>query len=240
MSLSLLVLLAVIIGAGAGLQRLTGMGFALVASPFLVLTLGAVEGVLVTNLCGIVSSLLNLMLVHRDVEWRRILRFTPFSLVGIALGAFVLQVLPVDPLAVLVGVTVLLAIGGTVFLGSRRIDDSLPVSAGFGAASGFMNVTAGVGGPAMAVYAVAIHWEHRYFAASAQAHFGVISIVSLMAKWALPPIGITGWAVAISAILAGTFVGQRLAGRFSGRAMMRLVIALATAGALVTIVQAIA
>ncbi|MFC7375504.1 TSUP family transporter [Brachybacterium sp. GCM10030267] len=240
MTLTALTLLAVIVGVGAGLQRLTGMGFALVVAPFLVLTLGAFEGVLVTNLCGLVSSSVNLWLLRRDVQWRRLLRFTPFSLVGIGIGALVLLVLPADPLAVLVGVSVLVAIAVTVFFRSGRLEDSMTVSSAFGTASGFMNVTAGVGGPAVAVYAIATGWEHRGFAASIQAHFAVICIVSLAAKWALPSFGIGGWIVTIAAILGGTVVGQRLAGRFSGPTMMRVVVVLAVAGALVTIVRALA
>lgn len=239
MTLVDLVLLAAIIGIGAGLQRLTGMGFALVASPFLVLTLGPVEGILVTNACGVVSSLLNLGIVHRDVEWRRLLRFTPFSLVGIVLGVLVLKVLPADPLAVLVGVLILIAIAVTVFARPGAVNDTVTVSSGFGAASGFMNVTAGVGGPALAVYAVATGWVHRGFAASAQAHFLLLSVLSLVAKGSLPSMESSGWAVTIGAILAGIAIGQRLAGRFAGQALMRVVLVLSTAGALMTIAQAL-
>lgn len=234
-----LVLLAAIIGVGAGFQRLTGMGFALVVTPFLVLLLGPFEGVLVTNACGIVSALLNLALMHRDVQWRRLLRFTPFSLLGIALGALVLLLVPADPLALLVGVMILVAIGLSVRSGRRSLEDTLPVSGGFGTASGFMNVTAGVGGPALAVYAVATGWDHRHFAASAQAHFAVISVLSLAAKGALPTMPPAGWLVTMLAIVAGIGAGQLLAGRFTGRVLMRVVIVLATAGAVMTIIQAL-
>lgn len=239
MTLPVLALLALIIGIGAGFQRLTGMGSALVTSPFLVLLLGPFEGILVTNLCGVFSSLLNLTIVHRDVDWRRLARFTPFSLVGIGLGALVLQVLPAEPLAVLVGLSILIAVGLTVFHRQGGIDDTLPVSAGFGTASGFMNVTAGVGGPALAVYAVATTWRQRAFAASAQFHFAVISILSLAAKWTVPSFALTGWVATFVAILAGTLVGQRLAGRLPEHVLMRLVIVLATAGAVLTIVEAL-
>ncbi|GAA1491230.1 TSUP family transporter [Brachybacterium sacelli] len=239
MPLLTLALLAVIIAAGAGLQRLTGMGFALVATPFLVLTVGPLEGVLVTNLCGIVSALLNLALVHREVQWRRLLRFTPFSLPGIVVGVLVLQVLPAEPLAVLVGVLILLAIAVSVLVRPGEISDGLPLSAGFGAASGFMNATAGVGGPALAVYAVATGWSHRGFAASAQAHFALLCALSLAAKGALPSMPGAGWVVTVVAILAGVAIGERLAGRFAEHALMRLVIVLSALGAVMTIVQAL-
>ena len=187
--------------------------------------------------CRVVAS--QPRIVHRDVEWRRLLRFTPFSLVGIVLGVLVLKVLPADPLAVLVGVLILIAIAVTVFFRPGAVNDTVTVSSGFGAASGFMNVTAGVGGPALAVYAVATGWAHRGFAASAQAHFLLLSVLSLVAKGSLPSMESSGWAVTIGAILAGIAIGQRLAGRFAGQALMRVVLVLSTAGALMTIAQAL-
>src|SRR5699024_7790710 len=53
--------------AGAMAVRTTGMGFALLSSPFLVMALGPFEGILVTNVCGIVAALLNLWVVHADL-----------------------------------------------------------------------------------------------------------------------------------------------------------------------------
>jgi uncharacterized membrane protein YfcA len=59
-----LVLAAVVLGAG--MQRITGMGFALVATPFLVLLLGPVEGVVLVNLCGAVTAGAIIFRVARD------------------------------------------------------------------------------------------------------------------------------------------------------------------------------
>ena len=47
---TVLVIAAVLIGSS--MQRITGMGFALVAAPFLVLLLGPIDGVIVVNVCG--------------------------------------------------------------------------------------------------------------------------------------------------------------------------------------------
>ena len=53
-----------------------------------------------------------------------------------------------------------------------------------GAASGFMNAAAGVGGPALSVYAVATQWPQAAFAATAQPYFVVIGTASLVGKLA--------------------------------------------------------
>jgi hypothetical protein len=56
---------AVLVGASA--QRVTGLGFSLVASPFMVLLLGPFNGVLVVNACAVVAALAVLSQVWRDV-----------------------------------------------------------------------------------------------------------------------------------------------------------------------------
>src|SRR5699024_2303500 len=66
-----LALAALAVLAGAVSVRTTGMGFALLSSPFLVMALGPVEGILVTNVCGIVAALLNLTVVRADLDWSR-------------------------------------------------------------------------------------------------------------------------------------------------------------------------
>ncbi|MCG2624434.1 hypothetical protein LVY72_21325 [Arthrobacter sp. I2-34] len=59
--------MAVFIGAIA--QRIAGLGFALLISPFLVILLGAHGGALMANVCGLVSSLLIMFRVWRDLDW---------------------------------------------------------------------------------------------------------------------------------------------------------------------------
>ena len=49
-----------------------------------------------------------------------------------------------------------------------------------------MNVTAGVGGPAITLYAVSTGWEHRRFVGSIQLYFAVLNLGSIAAK-GFPP-----------------------------------------------------
>ena len=77
-----LALAALAVLAGAVAVRTTGMGFALLSSPFLVMALGPFEGILVTNVCGIVAALLNLTAVHTDLDWKRAASVIPAGIVG--------------------------------------------------------------------------------------------------------------------------------------------------------------
>lgn len=62
------VLLGGIIALGASVQRLTGMGFALVAVPALVLLLGPAEGVVLANCAAGVISAVGLVDGWREVR----------------------------------------------------------------------------------------------------------------------------------------------------------------------------
>ena len=92
-----------------------------------------------------------------------------------------------------VGVGVLVIVALTVTLVVTRTSHvaSGPTPAIIaGAASGVMNAAAGVGGPALSVYAVATRWSQVGFAATAQPYFVAIGVASLVGK-----LGATGWAV---------------------------------------------
>lgn len=63
MIVEMALLLALAVFVGAAMQRLTGMGFALVSAPFVVLIMGPVTGIVLVNVCGALSSLLILFRV---------------------------------------------------------------------------------------------------------------------------------------------------------------------------------
>src|SRR5660398_269749 len=54
--------------AGAGTQRVTGLGFALVSSPLLVLVAGPFNGVLLANVLSLTVNLVVLAMTWREVE----------------------------------------------------------------------------------------------------------------------------------------------------------------------------
>lgn len=220
---------------GAIAQRSTGMGFALLASPFLVLALGPLEGILVTNVCGAVSALLNLTLVWRDIDWPRAAVLVPMGVVGVIPGAIAVALLPAPPLMISVSVVVIVGLAATMLLRGRSLPNSRALAGAGGLASGFMSVTAGVGGPGVVLYARATNWSHHHFAATAQLQFLVLSVVSLGAKRTLPTLAISQWGVLFAALLIGLLLGTRLAPKIEPETAMRLVMVLSMIGALLAL-----
>jgi uncharacterized membrane protein YfcA len=181
---------AVLVGAGA--QRVTGLGFSLVASPFMVLLLGPFDGVLVINACGTVTSVIVLTQVWRDVDVGRAGLMIVSALPAVAVGAWMARSLPAPPLAVVLGALIIVALVAVVTSERARVLRGTPGAVVAGLGSGFFNVTVGAGGPAIAVYAVSTGWAQRRFAATAQLIFASLGVASLVAKAERPSMAAAG------------------------------------------------
>lgn len=229
--------LGAVVLVGAGAQRVTGLGFSLVSSPFMVLLLGPFNGVLVINVCGGITSLVVLTQVWRDVDWSRSSLLIVSSLPAVVAGAWLARSLPAPPLAIIVGVLILVALVAVVSSERARVLRGRTGGVIAGLGSGFLNVTVGAGGPAVAVYAFSIGWAQRRFAASAQLVFVALCIASLIAKGGNPSMAASGWALVMAGLLTGIFIGNHLAERVSAERAQLAVIVLAMAGAVLTIVK---
>ncbi|WP_188669014.1 sulfite exporter TauE/SafE family protein [Tersicoccus solisilvae] len=230
-----LVLAAVVVGAVA--QRISGLGFALVVSPVLVLALGAFDGVMLVNLCAAVSASMALLLVRRDVDWRRYAALAGCALVGIVPGAWLAASLPGPVVEISIGVLLVVALTISVLLTRTSVVLSGPLTlATSGVASGLMNAAAGIGGPAVSVYALLSRWPHRSFAATLQPYFLTLGLCSLGAKWVasggrMPGLEPWQWVTIIACTAGGLLLGQRIAPHVPAAAARRIVVAIAYLGA---------
>lgn len=221
---------------GSATQRITGMGFALVASPLLTLALGARVGVQLTQVLSLAASLLVLAQVWRSVEvTKALLLFVP-ALVGVVPGAFVSRTLPAPVLAVVVGALVVGALLAMACSTRARVFKGTAGLASAGFLSGFMNVTAGVGGPAVVLYALSAQWRHEAFVATVQLYFAALNVASLLAVgW--PPLDGPTWAIALASLALGLVAGNALASRVPYEAARKLVFGVALTGSLATMVK---
>nr|WP_272898204.1 sulfite exporter TauE/SafE family protein [Agromyces seonyuensis] len=230
------VLVSVFVGALA--QRITGMGFALVASPALVLLLGPYDGVLVVNLCSVLSAALILPRVRRSIEWARLRVILPAAIAGCIVGAVVATVVSGPWMQLGIGALVVVALTATLLVPRlQSSEDGSGLAIGAGGVSGFMSATAGVGGPALSIYATATRWPQPTFAATAQPYFGSLALASFVAKlaasgWAVPTLEATAWLFVGLVLLAGVGVGEWLARYVSHRAARVGVIVVAYLGGL--------
>lgn len=234
-----LVLLPLGVIAGALTQRVTGIGFALVCAPLLVLVAGPFDGVVLANLLGLIVSAVVFATHWRDTEWKRGLLLIVPALVAIPFGAWVAHNVPPAPLMVVIGVLVVLALAAVTFSRRARVLKGTAGAAAAGGASGFMNVTAGVGGPAIVLYAVSTDWEHRKFVATFQFYAIFTNLASLVAKGELPRISTTALLLSLAALAVGLGAGELLARHVDHELARRLAIGLALTGALFTVAKGV-
>ena len=225
------------VAAGAATQRVTGLGFALL-SPFLVLLLGPHEGVVVANALGALTSAMVLLGGWAHIDWARVRRLLPGSLVAVPLGGLLVHVLPGPVLLVTVGalcsVAVVAAWGQPAWpwLGSPA------GSTLSGFLSGLFSVTAGTGGPPLSVYAVSTRWAPSVFSASVQVVLLTNGVLALTVKGLPSDPRLLAWCTA--AVLLGVAVGRHLGRRLSPTFTLRLVLALALLGSLAALGRGLA
>ncbi|ASN40334.1 sulfite exporter TauE/SafE family protein [Paeniglutamicibacter terrestris] len=241
LSLIFVVLGMVVIGAIA--QRVAGLGFAMLVSPFLVIMLGAHEGVFLVNICGVVSSAIIMPRVYRDIDWSMFRWLCSFSVIGSIIGALLAGALPSAPLSIVVGAVVLAALLLSLILSRANVTvrGQLPKSsAGF--LSGLTNAMAGVGGPAVSAYAVLARWPQRPFAATLQPFFVVTGLISIGMKFittpaALPAMPPWAWIGVAVFIWVGVFIGERVQRVVSDKHARFFVLCIAFLGAITALIS---
>jgi uncharacterized protein len=107
-----------------------------------------------------------------------------------------------------------------------------------GAAGGFMNSSAGLGGPPVSLYAVNAGWTIHEFVPNAL-FYGVIVNAFSVATNGLPRLTTDTWAVAVAGLTVGALIGRALAGRVPEQRARLLVLLLALAGGASTLLKGV-
>jgi uncharacterized membrane protein YfcA len=223
---------------GSLAQSVSGIGFGLVCTPLLVADLGPHNGV---RLSIALSLAVNLLVLVRDHEHASasdaLLLLVPAGLVT-PLTAALIRHAPDRALEA--------AAGGIAVLGAAALGSGLRVRSAHGrvgavvagAISGASNVTAGIGGPPVALYAANAGWSAATTRGTLQVFFAGINTVALLSL-GTPDVRHEQWLTAALAMAAGLVLGSRLATRTSEQVARRLTLALAGVGGLAVLVPAL-
>ncbi|MDO4685347.1 MAG: sulfite exporter TauE/SafE family protein [Corynebacterium sp.] len=231
------------LAAGAFLQRVSGMGMALVSVSIMSLLLGPVEGVLVVNFMAVINALLTTFTVKQWVNWKMFALISSMVVVGVVPGTMLISRVSVPLLQVIVGCMLLLALAA-VIIGKRYIpqmtSNTLAVLSGI--AAGFMSTLAGIAGPALTVYASASRWEQREFAATLQPIFIVAGGLSFSSKLLFGAGSLSMatswvWPAGILGMLLGIWLGVRFSNSISRDTAWKLSLTVAIAGGLSALVR---
>ncbi|WP_030208752.1 sulfite exporter TauE/SafE family protein [Streptomyces sp. NRRL S-87] len=213
----------------ASVQWLTGMGFALIAVPVLVLVLGPVQGVVLANCAAGVISIVGLAASWRRVRIGAMVPLVIAAACTVPAGSWAATRLSEPVLLAGIGSLVTLAVA--LILGGARAP-ALTGTGGAvtaGAVGGFMNAAAGVGGPPYSLYALNAGWPIHAFVPNAQFYGIAVNAFSVAAN-GVPRLSGPAWAVTLAALATGALTGRALAPRVRERDARRLITALALVG----------
>lgn len=231
-------LAALAVAAGALAQSVSGIGFVLVAGPLLVALLGPDDGVRLGVTLSIPINLVVAGRERRHIAWRDAVLLAVPAVIATPLIAWATRGLGDEAAAVSAGAA---AVAGAAALASGvrwsaargRIG-----AAGAGVVSATMNVLAGIGGPAAALWAANAGWSAAKARATLQPYFLALNVVAL-ASLGLPEVSLAVGLGCGAALLLGLAGGATVAGRVPDAPARRITLLLAAAGGLAVALDAL-
>lgn len=215
-------LIALAMLAGALANSISGIGFGLVCSPLLALVMDPRQAAALTILMSCPSSAAVLLHDRQSVRLKDAALILVPGILTAPLWAMALAKLDQTSLARAAGAAVLLSVVLlAVGLRSRRLTGTAGAVVA-GAAASAMTLTAAVGGPPVALYALNVGWAASRTRATIQAIFlplGAVALIALgMPRWQpsvyLP--AVVGLALGLLAGMAGArYVSPRIARNFT-------------------------
>lgn len=227
------------------LQRITGLGFAMLTAPFAVVALGTHQGIMLITALAVIASLFMLPGMWPDINWSRVawigipaaISVVPAAWLGAHIDGAIIYLLV--GVLVIIGLSVALLMRGTSEPVTNR---GAQILTGVGAGAG--SVLAGIGGPAVTIFGVLSRWPVASFAASLQPIWVLTASATLAGRsWfmgsTLPELTWWMWVFAAVGIAVGMWAGQRALGKVKDRVVFGIVIVLAMSGAVLSVITGI-
>ena len=232
------VLTALAVLAGAVAQSISGIGFVLVCGPLLVAALGPAEGVRLAVVLSLVVNVAVLARTRREAEPRPALLLLVPAIIATPLIAWALRSASDRVAAGLAGAAALL--GAMALAAGLRWDAARGRTGAVaaGVVSAAMNVAAGIGGPAIAIYARNAGWPATAMRSTAQVYFLGLNVVAL-ASLGLPRVEPGLLMGCLVALLAGLVAGAAIAVRVPETPARRFTLALAATGGAVVLARSL-
>lgn len=217
--------------AGAAAQAVTGFGFSLVASPVFVLLIGPLQAVRLTNIFAIVVNAMMLAREHARIRGGQAVRLLIPAAVVTPLAAWLVHRTDPAVMSIVVGLVVVVC---AVALMSGRRAEHLRGGKGIvaaGAISAAMNTASGVGGPAVAMYALNDEWGQEQARPTMALFFIGLNVLSLGALGLVSiPVPLAAGMVAATAL--GFSLGLILLRRMGPTLLSRVILILSMIGGL--------
>lgn len=229
------VLVNLIIALASLLQAITGFGFAIMATPFLLLVIDSRECIQISIFLSFFIAGVMVPKIKADIDWLLLKRLSAGSLAGAPAGLWLFVSLPVNTVKVFVAVTVLIVALFALFSRPRLLagqEEGLLkryrawIETAVGFASGLLTASIGMPGVPLAMYFAQGHLGKEQIRSTTLAFFVVIYTVSMVlqgvagqiySQTVLSSLGL------VPAALLGIVAGDRLFGKLNQQRFRLLV-----------------
>ena len=196
-------------GAAALIGTLTGFGYALLATPLLILVLPPREVVPLVLLSSIVLLVLLVIESYREMDGRKISRWALGALPGMFVGGHVLATVSDNAMKFVIGVITLCAAALLSLRPGQPWQREWPGALGAGMLSGVLVGASGISGPPVILFGLKQNWDHRILRASLIGYFGIVHALAVLVLGRLGVAGIEDLSQLIG-VLPGVFIGFTL------------------------------
>ena len=237
-----LVAAALIVLAASVVKGTTGFGFALVATPLLLLLWEPLVMVPVLIPASMMANILIITQNRHRLEWGRVAPMAAAGVLGIPLGTVILFIVP--PTTLKIGVALVVLASATILMTGARVNISRErvASSVAGFISGLLLASTTISGPPVTLFLINQRWAKDTFRTSLALFFltlegfaivslavsGILTVSTFVVSMAMWPSVLLGYAIAI-----------RLLPHISQEAFLRIAAVVVMAAGVLALVTAV-
>lgn len=213
-----LVLFILVTFVGAVFQASTGFGFAILATPFMLLFLEPREAVQLAIILGLFISLTLMKSISKDVNQIILRHFIIGSFIGMPLGMVTFLILDVKWLKIMVSIIIILLT--FLLILQFRIRQSRKKDVVVGGFAGVLSTSIGMGGPPIILYFSGANISKAELRSTSTAFFLIVGAVSLVIQLVFAGTTSSVWKyvlIAIPILILGLYIGKFIFERISQR-----------------------
>lgn len=222
-----------ILGAAALVASVTGFGYALVATPFLILLFPPAQAVPLVLISWFPIAIILVVSSRRHLVKGRVARLLAGAILGAPLGMYALAMLSASTMRGVIGVITLLAVAAMALRPSEPLAHEQRALFGAGFLSGILGGASGLSGPPVVLLGLRQRWSHEGFRATLLCYFFLLHtlISATFGNVGLLTVDTLELSLrALPGIVAGYAVGMWLKGRVDAGMYRRLAIGLVAMG----------
>lgn len=216
--------LITIVLVASTLQVATGFGFAIMATPFLLLLFEAHDAIQLNIILCLLTSLLMIYKIRHEINMKILGRLIRGSLIGIIPGLLLFIFLDVRPLKILVSILILASTG--LLVAKINFKPSKVKELIVGTFSGLLTTSIGMPGPPLMIYFTGAEVDKATIRSTTLAYVVFVNLIGFSLQFTMHHSSSVIWISTLWSIpflLLGIFLGQWIFARLNQRLLQRII-----------------